>query len=230
MFRSFARFAKPEGKSLHNNYWLKKLILILNIIFIGGQLFPNNSGLIPISGQGLPAFQSEAVSLDIPPFWNFVESVVDGDLKLKGLYIPSVLALKVVQQPNSQPSFVSSDPGKATQFGLASTYGTIGLLAHNFAGGADFDEVVVGENIDLVYGDGRIQQYRVSSILRFQAIDPVSTKTSFLDLATQLKETAEDLFLKVYSGKPHLTLQTCISNGSISSWGRLFIIAEPISD
>jgi hypothetical protein len=214
---------------LFNNYWLKKLILIVNIIFLGGLSFPNNSSLIPVTGQGIPTIQAEALSSDIPPFWNFVESVVDGDLKLKGLYIPSVLALEVVQQPNSQPSFVSSDPDKATQFGLASTYGTIGLLAHNFAGGAEFDEVVVGEMINLVYGDGRIKEYRVSSILRFQAIDPINTKTSFLDLATQLKETAEDLFMKVYSGKPHLTLQTCISNGSISSWGRLFIIAEPIS-
>ncbi len=215
---------------MFNIYWLKKLILIANIIFIGGLSFPNNSSLIPVTGQELPAYQADAITSDIPPFWNFVESVVDGDLKLKGLYIPSVLALEVVQQPNSQPSFVSSDPDKATQFGLASTYGTIGLLAHNFAGGAEFDEVVVGEMIDLVYGDGRIKEYRVSSILRFQAIDPVNTKTSFLDLATQLKETAEDLFMKVYSGKPHLTLQTCISNGSISSWGRLFIIAEPIGD
>ncbi len=215
---------------MFNNYWLKKLILIVNIIFIGGLLFLNNSSLIPITGQTLPAFQADTVSSDITPFRKFVDSVVDGDLKLKGLYIPSVLALEVVQQPKSQPSFVSSEPDKATQFGLASTYGTIGLLAHNYAGGADFDEVEVGEMIDLVYGDGRIKEYRVSSILRFQAIDPVNTKTSFLDLATQLKETAEDLFMKVYSGKPHLTLQTCISNGSISSWGRLFIIAEPISD
>jgi hypothetical protein len=228
--RSITRPALLEGNLLFNNYWLKKLILIVNIIFIGGLLFPNNSSLIPITGQALPAFQEDTVSPDIPPFRKFVDSVVDGDLKLKGLYIPSVLALEVVQQPKSQPSFVSSEPDKATQFGLASTYGTIGLLAHNFAGGADFDEVVVGEMIDLVYGDGRIKEYRVSSILRFQAIDPVNTKTSFLDLATQLKETAEDLFMKVYSGKPHLTLQTCISNGSISSWGRLFIIAEPISD
>ncbi len=151
-------------------------------------------------------------------------------MEVKGLYIPSVLALEVVQQPKSQSAFVSSDPDKATQFGLASLYGTIGLLAHNYAGGADFDDVVVGDKVNLVYGDGRIQQYRVSSILEFQAIDPTNTRTSFVDLATQLKATAEDLFMKVYSGKPHLTLQTCISKGSISSWGRLFIIAEPISD
>lgn len=196
---------------------MKKLLLNVNIILIGGLSFPNNLGLIPITGQDLPAIQAEAVLSNVPPFWSFVESVVDGDLKLKGLYIPSVLALEVVQQPKSQPAFVSSDPDKATQFGLASTYGTIGLLAHNFAGGGDFADVVVGDKVNLVYGDGRIQEYRVSSILRFQAIDPTNTRTSFLDLSTQLKATAEDLFMKVYSGAPHLTLQTCISNGSISS-------------
>ena len=213
-----------------NNYWLNKLFLIINILFIGGPSYLNNTGLVPITGQNLPAIQAEAVSEKVPPFWSFVESVADGELELKGLYIPSVLALEVVQQPKSQSAFVSSDPDKATQFGLASLYGTIGLLAHNYAGGADFDDVVVGDKVNLVYGDGRIQQYRVSSILEFQAIDPTNTRTSFVDLATQLKATAEDLFMKVYSGKPHLTLQTCISKGSISSWGRLFIIAEPISD
>ncbi len=213
-----------------NNYWLKKLFLIINILFIGGLPFDNHSSLVPITGQSLPAIQAEEISEKVPPFWSFVESVADGELEVKGLYIPSVLALEVVQQPKSQSAFVSSDPDKATQFGLASLYGTIGLLAHNYAGGADFDDVVVGDKVDLVYGDGRIQQYRVSSILEFQAIDPTNTRTSFVDLATQLKATAEDLFMKVYSGKPHLTLQTCISKGSISSWGRLFIIAEPISD
>jgi len=212
------------------NYWLSKLFLIINILFIGGTSYLNNTGLVPITGQNLPAIQAEAVSEKVPPFWSFVESVADGELEVKGLYIPSVLALEVVQQPKSQSAFVSSDPDKATQFGLASLYGTIGLLAHNYAGGADFDDVVVGDKVNLVYGDGRIQQYRVSSILEFQAIDPTNTRTSFVDLATQLKATAEDLFMKVYSGKPHLTLQTCISKGSISSWGRLFIIAEPISD
>jgi hypothetical protein len=211
-------------------YWLKKLFLIINMLFIGGLSFENHSSLVPVTGLNLQDIQAEAVSSDLPPFINFVESVVDGDLKLKGIYIPSILALEVIQQPKSQPAFVSSDPDKATQFELASAYGTIGLLAHNFAGGAGFADVVVGDKVSLVYGDGRIRRYRVSSILRFQAIDPTNTRTSFLDLSTQLKATAEDLFMKVYSGAPHLTLQTCISNGSISSWGRLFIIAEPISD
>ena len=196
----------------------------------GGYHFHNNSSLDSYHRAGTSSHSSRSSILEIPPFWSFVESVADGELEVKGLYIPSVLALEVVQQPKSQSAFVSSDPDKATQFGLASTYGTIGLLAHNYAGGADFDDVVVGDKVNLVYGDGRIQQYRVSSILKFQAIDPTNTRTSFVDLATQLKATAEDLFMKVYSGKPHLTLQTCISKGSISSWGRLFIIAEPISD
>ena len=200
------------------------------VLLTGGLSFGNNSGLVPITGQNLPGIQAETLLSSVPPFWSFVEFVANGELELKGLYIPSVLALEVVQQPKSQSAFVSSDPDKATQFGLASTYGTIGLLAHNFAGGADFDDVAIGDNIDLIYGDSRIQRYRVSSILRFQAIDPTNTRTSFIDLTTQLKATAEDLFMKVYSGKPHLTLQTCISNGSISSWGRLFIIAEPYNE
>ena len=213
-----------------NNYWLKKLFLIINILFIVGLPFDNNSSLVPITGLILTDVQAEVVSPKLPPLLSFVESVADGESDVKGLYIPSVLALEVVQQPKSQSAFVSSDPDEATQFGLASLYGTIGLLAHNYAGGAAFDDVAVGDKVNLVYGDVRIQPYRVSSILKFQAIDPTNTRTSFVDLATQLKATAEDLFMKVYSGEPHLTLQTCISNGSINSWGRLFIIAEPISN
>ena len=211
-----------------NKYWLKKFILVVNIFIIGGMAISSTSSFIPITGQNPPAIRTEGYLSNIPPFQSFVDSVVNGALDVRGLYIPAVLALEVVQQPKSQPAFVSTDPDVATQFGLASSYGTIGLLAHNFAGGTDFDEIVTGDQIELVYGDGHIKEYQVSSILRFQAINPTNTKTSFLDLSTKTKVSAQELFLRAYGGEPHLTLQTCIAKGTVSSWGRLFIIAGPV--
>ncbi|HRJ74870.1 MAG TPA: hypothetical protein PLX90_02685, partial [Anaerolineales bacterium] len=54
--------------------------------------------------------------------------------------------------------------------------------------------------------------------------------SNFIDLNTQEFLTAEGLFNKVYRGDFHVTLQTCIEKDGDLSWGRLFIIAKPISE
>jgi hypothetical protein len=68
----------------------------------------------------------------LPDFADFSRSVQNGDpTVLRGVYVPDVLALPVAQQPLDRPYFVSSRDGETTQFGMASQYGNIGLLAHN---------------------------------------------------------------------------------------------------
>jgi hypothetical protein len=66
-------------------------------------------------------------------------------------------------------------------------------------------------------------------VLEYQALSPKSASSSFKNVVSGDTLTATQLFQRVYTGEPHLTLQTCIQVGSEDSWGRLFIIAEPLA-
>jgi hypothetical protein len=87
---------------------------------------------------------------------------------------------------------------------------------------------MIGDHVDVVYGDGVVQSYVVSNIIRYQAMQPYSPNSTFVNLDTNEQLSANNLFYQVYSGSHHLTLQTCIQEGVVDSWGRLFIIAEPV--
>jgi hypothetical protein len=207
---------------------LRSILIIFNLAIIGINPITVAPVTIPVTGINISSPQSNIPTSTIPTFQTFVESVADGSPMVRGVYISDILALEVIQQPDNQPAFVSIEPGTATQFRMASSFGSIGLLAHNYLGGASFDDASVGNRISVVYGDGRIEEYKISSIVKFQALNPTYIRTDFLDISTQTRVTANDLFGMVYGGEPHLTLQTCIKNGLESSWGRLFVIAEPV--
>ncbi len=160
----------------------------------------------------------------------FVSSVTDGNAKaLRGVYADGVLALPIVEQPSNQAAFVSTTDGVATRFAMAGKYNTVGLLAHNYLAGRYFFNLNVGDTIELVYGDGSVKSYTVTAFYRFQALSPTSANSKFRDLETDKVISATELFKKVYMGNHHLTLQTCIQQGSVDSWGRLFVIAEPVA-
>lgn len=171
------------------------------------------------------------VSGTLPNINTFIETIKDGNAGvLRGVYVSNVMALSVVQQPSGYPGFVSTEDSTATQFGMATEVGNVGLLAHNTHAGSLFSNIKQGDLIVLVYGDGRMESFMVNSIQRYQALDPLSPYSEFKDQETQITSTAEDLFNKVYRGEYHLTLQTCIENNGNSSWGRLFIVATPVEN
>ena len=88
-----------------------------------------------------------------------------------------------------------------------------------------------GQELFLVYEDGRIESFEVTEILRYQALDPKNPYSSFQNLDNQNEIlTVGQMFDRAYQGDRHLTLQTCIAANGISSWGRLFVIASPKSD
>lgn len=162
----------------------------------------------------------------IPDLRTFTETVMDGNAKmLRGIYVDGVFAYPVVQQRYSMQ--VSEVPGTLTQFGWPSSYGVTGILAHNWLTGMDFFQLRVGQKVHLVYGDGRTETYWVNRMLRYQATDPNSTTSQFIDLETGKGTDAEGVFRKVYMGNGHVTFQTCIAQDGELSWGRLFVIAEP---
>jgi hypothetical protein len=164
----------------------------------------------------------------LPGFADFSRSVQNGDARvLRGVYVPDVLALPIVQQPMDRPYYVSNRDGEATQFGMASQYGNIGLLAHNTLSGRDFSRLSIGQQVRLVYGDGRVEDFLVADILRFRASNPESVSSSFRNLDRNETLSASEMFTRTYTGERHLVFQTCIAANGDVSWGRLFIIAVP---
>jgi len=191
------------------------LLLSLALALCIGAAFPNQIATAAPAPDGVA----------IPDLATFAISVLDGNQDvLKGVYVEDVMAFPVVQQPYA--AFVSDQPETVTQFGMASSYGVIGLLAHNFLGGATFFDLEQGQSVNLIYGDGDIDTYWVTDILRYQATSPNSIYSGFVDLSTGKGTDAEGMFRKVYMGEDQVTFQTCIAKDGVGSWGRIFIIAS----
>jgi hypothetical protein len=208
------------------NFWLNTITLA---VLLAGSLFnaaPAAAAVIPVTDGSNPQIASSVSS--ILPISEFSSAVEDGQDIIRGVYVDNVMALRVVQQPATNANYVSSISGVATQFKAAEKYGTIGLLAHNFAAGSFFTDIQVGDVINTIYGNGDISQYKVSKIVRYQALSPESASSNFVDLVSGEKLTAAKLFEKVYKGDRHLVLQTCIAKDNEASWGRLFILADPV--
>lgn len=179
----------------------------------------------------MPALADGPAPASLPTLDSFIETVKDGSIStLRGVYVQGVMAYPVIQQPANNAGYVSSLNGRLTQFKMASTYGTVGLLAHNYLAGASFSQLKEGDIITLVYGNGRTSSFMVTDIQSYKAHTPTSPNSNFTDLETNDFYTAEQLFKKVYTGEYHLTLQTCIEKDGDLSWGRLFIIAKPITE
>jgi hypothetical protein len=166
----------------------------------------------------------------LPTLTSFIASVRDGNAKaVRGVYVQNVMAFPIVQQPSGYPGFVSTEDRVLTQFNMAAEVGNVGLLAHNYLAGSAFPQLATGQEVKLIYGDGRIESFIITHTLRYQALDPYSTSSDFRNLDTNISISAEELFRQVYRGDRHVTFQTCIEANGNSSWGRLFIIAEPKS-
>jgi hypothetical protein len=164
-----------------------------------------------------------------PTFRDFVESVKNGETKtIRGVYAESLFAFPIIQQPSGNSGYVSKDANVVTQFRMAAKYGTIGLLAHNDLAGANFSSLALGQKIYIVYGNGLIVEYEITSIYRYQALQPNSGTSPFVNLEDGRTYTAWDVFQLVYTGGDHVTFQTCIESNGILNWGRLFVVATPV--
>ncbi len=175
--------------------------------------------------------QSSAVSNASATFnemHQFIGRVTDGlPDQLVGIYAPGKFEHPVVQQPDGQPVYVSTNPDQITQFGLPSQFGSVGLLAHNSLAGGDFFRLEIGSPVYLVYGDGSTRSYAVTSIRRYQALDPENPYSVFVDPHNPNRQlTSGDLFKIVYTQAKSVVLQTCIEEDGDASWGRIFITAE----
>ncbi len=180
----------------------------------------------PVASVRADGLQPAAAGL--PTLETFAGQLANGEVdQLRGLYAPGLFADRIVPQPAGAAGFVASEPDVLTQFGNASQLGAIGLLAHNYLAGKQFSQMGTGQIIYLVYGDGHTQSYAITGLAMFQALQPNSDYSSFIDLATGEKVGAFALFTRIYDRPGSVVLQTCIAENGISTWGRLFVIAEP---
>ena len=175
-----------------------------------------------------PAFALSNGEAALPNFPDFSKTVQNGEASVvRGVYVPDVLALPIIQQPAGKAGYVSSEDGKITQFAMAAQFGNIGLLAHNNLSGKFFSQLAVGQEVRLVYGNGKVEYFVITEVLQYQAMQPFSPYSSFHNINKDETLTAEQMFKRVYLGDRHLTFQTCIAKAGNSSWGRLFVIATP---
>lgn len=173
--------------------------------------------------------ETVVVSQNVADLGSFAASVANGNAgQIVGLYVDGVLAYNVSGQ-NGNASYVTEIENEVTQFGLAAEYGTEAFLAHNYLAGSAFFNLTAGQIVTLVYGDGSTQDFRIETTRRFQALSPDSTQSSFVDLETGEQLSNSDLFHTVYNSDNSVVLQTCIAQDNVSTWGRLFVIAVPLS-
>lgn len=193
-------------------------INLLLFLLIGFFLNPQHTRAIGYTENGLPSFP------------DFYKSVITGEADvLRGVYVPDILALPVVQQPPNDPYYVSNRNGETTQFSIPSQYGNVGLLAHNNLSGRLFSKLAIGQEVRLVYEDGQVKYFEITQILQYMALEPNSIYTTFRDLKSDKNLTAGQLFSEIYEGDPRVVFQTCITANGVSTWGRLFVIAIPTS-
>jgi hypothetical protein len=176
------------------------------------------------TGQANPASPADLISLA-----DFTRQVQNGNAaQVVGIYVDSVMAFPVVAQPGGQPGYVSTQEGVVTRFSMADAYGSLGFLAHNYLAGNAFFGLGGGQIVIVVFGDGHYAGYRIEAIRHFQATNPLSPYSSFIDQETGATLSANDLFFQTYGIPDHLILQTCIAANGNDSWGRLFVIATPV--
>ncbi len=195
----------------------------------------------PVQAGGLPdtgsqpdiaySLRSAGNSAALPSLKVFASSLVNGNARaITGVYVPNLFALPVVQQPKGQPGYVSRQPDTLTLFRMAQDYGTIALLAHNDLSGEIFFNLKQSQYVYLIYGDGKQKLYRVTQLDTYQALQPNSPYSNFIDLSQPGKVlSVEDLFYRIYAAGDRLVFQTCIEKDGQLSWGRLFVIAVPVT-
>lgn len=192
---------------------------------------------LPSIDQSIPSTNYEPANVEpavvqrnptLLEFMNLVKNNLSYDLV--GVYVPGVLAFRIVDQPGGNYAYVSQEQDVVTLFGMAMKYDSIGLLAHNNLAGKEFNKLLIDMRIILIYGNGAIKTFSVTDVKYFHASNPYSPYSNFEDvenLGTWL--TAKQVFNQIYAVGDRLIFQTCIEAEGEPAWGRLFVTAELVN-
>jgi hypothetical protein len=174
-------------------------------------------------------------AVDLPPdaddgLREFVSSVRSSDSgKIVGVYVPGLFGMPVTTQPDNDDNFISTDDNVLTQYARPARFGVIAMLAHNYLNsGRSLLKLRPSQGILIVYGDGKIVRYKITSVQYFEALDPHDVRSEFRDLNGPGGAIIgyDQLFEKIYTQSDHLVFQTCLEANGELSWGRVFISAE----
>ena len=186
------------------------------------------SAAVPTTAAASWPAESTAAGAGLPSLSAFSRQAACGSpAVLCGVYVPGIMALRIVPQPAGDPGYISTESGTATQFREANAFGAIGLLAHNTLSGSTFYSLRLGLPVALVYGDGRVARYQVSEIADFQRLTHADLHSDFMALGNGQTWTANQVFARFYGTPGRLTLQTCIRQGEAADWGVHFVVADP---
>jgi hypothetical protein len=164
-----------------------------------------------------------------PDLLSFAASVYTGEAGVvRGVFIPGVLALPVTQQPTGDIAFVSDEDNMITEFQSARKNGITGLLAHNYLSGAAFYSIGMGQEVTIVYGDGKVRRYVVDRISQYQRLERSNLRSRFVDLSDSTSLSSDEVFTRYYRGAHRVTFQTCLARSGFSNWGLQFTQATPI--
>lgn len=200
-----------------------KLFLVLLTVLMALSIFlapVQQSSLIAVTGLSAAVINPVQLSSRTAAASNASANVVT-KISVSGLF-----DLPVVQQPSGNAGYVSTRKNTLTQFGLASDYGSIGILAHNNLAGKYFSNIN-GKTITITFSDGTTKNYTVSATMKFQAVEPTNPYSKFVDLNSSATLSSTDLFMQTFGQGGALVFQTCIAKNGSASWGRLFVIAYP---
>jgi hypothetical protein len=172
--------------------------------------------------------EPEGSNPDIPDISTFSDQVENGSTFITGIYSSDHFAYPVVQQPSSNAGYIATEDDIVTQFQMANQFGSIGMIAHNYLAGSEFFDLNIGDEIDVVYGNGETEIYVIVDLRSYQALSPNSPYSSFVNLASpSVTLSVTQVFYETYGIAGRLILQTCIEESGNESWGRLFVIALP---
>jgi hypothetical protein len=167
----------------------------------------------------------------LPDLASFSASVVNSNPNvLVGVYVPGLFALPVVQQPDGNNDFVAPSDFTLTQYAAPAQYGSIAILAHNYLSGRSFFQLRPGQEFVLVYGDGSLKRFQIQDVHSYQALDSNNPYSDFIDLSDPTGRVMPftTIFERFYTYPGKVVFQTCIDSNGDPSWGRLFIVANPL--
>lgn len=141
-------------------------------------------------------------------------------MTLTSLTLPDK-TLAVVKETSSGAA--TNRKQEVTQYALPLRWGCLAIIAHNYLEGGRFGSLKLGDTVSVV-DDGVEKAFTVIEIKRYQALTANSPTSKFVDQDSKQTISYAEVFRRHYETPGRLTLQTCISQGASSSWGRLFVI------
>jgi len=177
-----------------------------------------------------PLFLRPSLHPFIPKQEAFSKADHSGRMTAWQVDVPGLFTYPVVQQPEDNAAFVTNRRNSLTQFRMAAHDGVTGVLAHNYLSGRDFYKLQVGQRVSVWYDHQAVEHYQVTSIHRYQKLEPASLRSDLIDLETHRQLTTPEVYDLYYRGSHHLIFQTCMEGEGRLDWGLLFVVAEPAGD